>query len=527
MQIAYFDCFSGISGDMTLGALIDAGADIALIQDAIGSMDLSHVRISVSNTSKRGFRGKLLSIDHPPEHAHRFLRDILSLVRKARISTEAKDLAMRLFERIARAEAKVHGSTIDKVQFHEVGAIDSIVDIVGVAVAWDMLQIKRAYASPVPTGSGTIRIAHGIVSVPAPATAELLIGVPIAPTQIAMEMTTPTGAAIVTELATEFGPMPPMQVGRIGYGAGRKDMPDRPNLLRLLIGNALTQKPTNDDSIIVLESNLDDVTGEQIGFTIEKLWRAGALDVFAIPIQMKKNRPGTLLTVIAKPQDRQTMEGILFQQTGTLGIRYRKQARTILERGAIDIATEWGTVRGKISKLPSGEVSFSPEYDDCSKIAANFNLRLSDVFRIVEDRYKQGVIPITDANSKSQELYESLGLEPERNLDVVNAVFRQAAVEDELESLACERISSDPNSESELPEANPVAPDWDTNVESAKEPQGFYRWDSSPWDATLVQKLAPQQSSVLTETTTASPALSEPKQLDQRSITAPKQPWLE
>ena len=243
MQIAYFDCFSGISGDMTLGALIDAGAELSVVQNAIASMDLGDVRITVANTARRGFRGKLLTIHHPPEHAHRYLRDILSLLRRARITSGAKDLSMRLFERIARAEAKVHGTTIDRVQFHEVGAIDSIIDIVGVSVAWDSLQIERAYASSVPTGAGQVRIAHGLVSVPTPATAELLMGVPIAPTQIPMEMTTPTGAAIVTELATEFGPMPPMQVGRIGYGAGRKDMPDRPNLLRILIGNALKPKP--------------------------------------------------------------------------------------------------------------------------------------------------------------------------------------------------------------------------------------------------------------------------------------------
>ena len=526
MQIAYFDCFSGISGDMTLGALIDAGAELSLIQAAVASMDLSDVRISVSNTTKRGFRGKLLSIDHPPEHSHRFLRDILALVRKAEISTTAKDLAMRLFERIARAEAKVHGTSIDKVQFHEVGAIDSIVDIVGVAVAWDSLQIKKAYASPVPTGTGQIRIAHGLVSVPAPATAELLVGVPIAPTQIPMEMTTPTGAAIITELATEFGPMPPMQVGRIGYGSGRKDMPDRPNLLRVLIGSSLNHCPKNDDSIVVIESNLDDVTGEQIGFTIERLWQAGALDVFSIPIQMKKNRPGTLLTVIAKPQDRQTIECILFKQTGTLGIRYRKQARTILSRASIEVATDWGPVRGKISNLPTGDANFSPEYEDCSKIAASFGLRLSDVFRTVEDCYRRISRPAaTDSGFDLNG--ESLDNASKENLDDLNAVFRQAAVEDELKSIAFESASTGHDRKTELTDAQLVASDWTENLDATTEPQGFYRWDSSPWDSTLVQKLAPLQPSVSTEIKTALPASSEPKQLDQRSTAVPKPPWLE
>lgn len=495
MQIAYFDCFSGISGDMTLGALLDAGAELSTLQTAIASLNLGDVRLSVSNVSKRGFRGKLLTIDHAPEHAHRTLRDILALIRKARISSGAKDLAMRFFERIARAEAKVHGTTIDRVQFHEVGAIDSIVDMVGVAVAWDMLQIERAYASPVPTGTGQIRIAHGLVSVPAPATAELLVGVPIAPTQIGMEMTTPTGAAIITELVSEFGPMPPMQVGRIGYGAGRKDMPDRPNLLRILIGNALKPTSRNDDSILILECNLDDVTGEEIGFAIERLWKAGALDVFTVPIQMKKNRPGTLLTVIARPQDRQVMESILFQQTGTLGIRFRKQARTILPRAAIDVHTPWGVVVGKVSKLPSGSINFSPEYDDCKKIAAEFGLRLLDVVRKVEECYL-GEAERTEPTEQATGMIE---------LDNVNAVFRQAAVEDELDSVANGSVIMEPIVEQDSADFSPQAevrvtthstdPTTLIPEPNLEEPHAeFYRWDSSPWTVDTPAPLPPEDA---------------------------------
>ncbi len=512
MQIAYFDCFSGISGDMTLAALIDAGADLSSVQAAIASMDVGDVRVSMANTSRRGFRGKLLSIEHPPEHAHRYLRDILSLLRKARISSGARDLAMRLFERIARAEAKVHGTTVDRVQFHEVGAIDSIVDILGVAVAWDMLKIERAYASPVPTGAGQVRIAHGLVSVPAPATAELLVGVPIAPTQIPMEMTTPTGAAIVTELATEFGSMPPMQVGRIGYGAGRKEMPDRPNLLRILLGHALMPRTQNDDSILVLESNLDDVTGEQIGFAIERLWKAGALDVFTVPIQMKKNRPGTLLTVIAKPNDRTAMESILFQQTGTLGIRYRKQARTVLPRASVDVQTPWGVVAGKVSELPSGAIHFSPEFDDCSKIAARLGLRLVEVFHKVDscyrDSYKPSVFP--DSLSASVDVADSPFLDSDSALtngiaalDQVNAVFRQAAIEDELDSVASSRVAMENISETEsatdLQGANPKETEIVVSPNSTDTQEGFYRWDSSPW--TVSEPLSDSSSSIQAEST--------------------------
>jgi len=471
MQIAYFDCFSGISGDMTLAALIDAGADLELLQTAINTLDLGDVRLSVANTARRGFRGKLLSISHPVEHAHRTLRDIHLLVRRAKISTHAKDLAMRFFERVARAEAKVHGTTIDRVQFHEVGAIDSIVDMVGVAVAWDMLAIQRAYASPIPTGAGQIRIAHGLVSLPAPATAELLVGVPIAATQIPLEMTTPTGAAIVTELATEFGPMPPMQVGRIGYGAGSKDMPDRPNLLRLLIGNSLQPKQHQDDAILVMECNLDDIPGEQIGFAIERLWQTGALDVFTTPIQMKKNRPGTLLTVLAKPRDRVALETILFQQTGTLGIRYRKQSRTILPRATIDVTTPWGLVAGKVSELPSGEVDFSPEYEDCSRIAASLGLRFHEVVGRVVECYKHSLPPVSTGVSTDQ-------------VDDVNAVFRQAAIEDELESNGHEPSAlKDEKGAMDDPAPDVPSPRNENRNENREEDrdEGFYRWDSSPW----------------------------------------------
>ena len=495
MQIAYFDCFSGISGDMTLGALIDAGAELGVVQMAIASMDLPQVRLSVSNTAKRGFRGKLLSIEHPVEHSHRFLRDIHSMLRAARISMGAKDLSMRIFERLARAEAKVHGTTIDRVQFHEVGAIDSIVDIVGTAVAWDSLGIEKAYASPIPTGAGQIRIAHGIVSVPAPATAELLLGVPIAPTQIPIEMTTPTGAAIVTELASEFGPIPPMQVGRIGYGAGRKDMPDRANLLRILIGNSLKPQSNEGDFVLVLESNLDDISAEQIGYAIDQLWKAGALDVFTAPIQMKKNRPGTLLTVIAKPLDRSAMESILFQQTGTLGIRYRKQARTILPRTKVEVVTPWGMVSGKLSKLPSGDTDFSPEFDDCSKIATTFGLRFPEVVRKVQECFlaKSNLQSATHADAADAIFLDGASalLNSEATLDRVNNVFRQAAIEDELDSVAS--VQSNRALEINAPEINvaqinanetvePEATADATEVDESKsEQQGYYRWDSSPW----------------------------------------------
>jgi uncharacterized protein (TIGR00299 family) protein len=495
MQIAYFDCISGISGDMTLSALIDAGADLAGVENGIASLGLGRVKISFANTVRKGFRGKLLSIDHPQEHAHRYLRDILTILRRGDLTPQARDLAMRFFERLARAEAKVHGTSIDRVQFHEVGAIDSIVDMVGVAIAWDSLQLSSAYASAVPTGTGQIRIAHGVVNVPAPATAELLLGVPIASTQIATELTTPTGAAILTELVQEFGPMPAMQVSRIGYGAGNKDFPDRPNLLRVLIGDAIKNKPTNSDadSVLVLECNLDDVPGEQIGFAIQRLWKAGALDVFATSIQMKKNRPGTLLTVISKPEDRRLMESILFQQTGTLGIRYRRQARTVLPRATVDVSSPWGVVSGKVSMLPTGEVDFSPEFDDCSRIAAEHGLRLVDVVTEIRECYYateskrefQSVHSLHENHSSPSEsprhAWESTPSiphaattafdAPDPHLESINTVFQE---------LASEEQSGPPESTSH------------SLGDSAEEETAYYRWDSSPWTREpSIEPLAP------------------------------------
>ncbi|MEQ1826599.1 MAG: nickel pincer cofactor biosynthesis protein LarC [Pirellula sp.] len=498
MQIAYFDCFSGISGDMTLSALIDAGADFQAIQSGIDSLNLGSVRLSISNTMRQGFHGKLLAIDHPREHAHRFLRDIHSHIRRGDFSSKAKDLSMRFFERIARAESKVHGTTIDRVQFHEVGAIDSIVDMVGVAIAWDSLGIERAYASAIPTGTGQIRIAHGTVNLPAPATAELLMGVPIASSQVPVELTTPTGAAIVTELARDFGPMPAMQVGRIGYGAGSKDIADRPNLLRILIGDAMKPRSDPVDSVIVLECNLDDVSGEQIGFAIDRLWRAGALDVFTTSIQMKKNRPGTLLTVLSKPEDRNTMESILFKQAGTLGVRYRRQARTILPRALVDVSSPWGVVSGKVSMLPTGEVDFSPEFDDCSRIAAKHGLRLMDVVSEIRECYyiSENMREIQSAQAASEvehELEQSNQsiVDLNESLENVNAVFRQLASENESEETLRPSSTDRPTSTD-----GSISTDRPSSVDSLESNvrDDFYRWDSSPWIADHNAPLPPARS---------------------------------
>ena len=310
---------------MTLGALVDAGADLAAIQAGIDSLGLATCRLVASEVKKRGFRATQIVVEHEPEHAHRHLSHITAMIDRSNLTPRARDMATRIFRKLAEAEAKVHGSTIEKVHFHEVGAVDSIADIVGAAIGFDLLDIERVVCSPVPTGHGFVEIAHGRCSIPAPATGELLRGVPLAPLDVEGELTTPTGAAIVAALVREFGPLPAMTVERIGYGAGQKDFP-QPNILRLLLGTqavaaSSTEHRPHVESILVLETNLDDCPGDAIGHAMERLFAAGALDVAVTPMQMKKGRPGLLLSVQAQPANADALEAILFQETTTLGVR--------------------------------------------------------------------------------------------------------------------------------------------------------------------------------------------------------------
>lgn len=378
---------------MTLAALIDSGASLSDIQQSIDSMALG-AKLSVSQVRKRGFRALKLHIVALLDPVHRDLEQILACITGAKLSPGARRIAVRIFERLAKAESSVHGVSIDQVHFHEVGAIDSIVDIVGCAVAWDQLGIEQAVASPVPTGCGFVQIAHGRVSVPAPATAQLLKGIPLAKCNLPFELTTPTGAAILAELIGSFGPLPSMQIESIGAGAGTMDLEDRPNLLRIFIGSSpqdSTSVGISSDTVVELETNLDDITGEQIGFAIEQLWSAGALDVFTTGIQMKKNRPGTLLSVLASPDQASRIEQVLFQHTGTLGIRKTLKQRSILRRRHIQVDTPWGKVDCKMVIHPDGSFGFSPEYESCKKIALKHSLKLSEVIRAIEPPKESGL----------------------------------------------------------------------------------------------------------------------------------------
>lgn len=382
MRIAYLDCLSGISGDMTLGALVDAGADLATIQSLIDSLELPSCELVATAVKKLGFRATQITVEHEPEHRHRHLHHITKMIDGSRLSPRQQELAKRIFGRLAEAEAKVHGSTIEKVHFHEVGAVDSIADVVGAAIGFDLLGIERVVCSPIPTGHGFITIAHGRVSVPAPATAELLRGVPLAASNIEFELTTPTGAAIATALAESFGPVPAMKIERIGYGAGQKELAEQPNMLRLLVGEVVAASdnaPETSDTIWVLETNLDDISGEVIGYTTTQLFSAGALDVYTTAIGMKKNRPGVKLTVLCGRADLEKIESILFRETTTLGVRRWEAQRHKLERAAHSVDTPFGKIAGKLRRLPGQPALFAPEYDDCARAAAEHGVPLQAV----------------------------------------------------------------------------------------------------------------------------------------------------
>lgn len=384
MRVAYLDCASGISGDMTLGALVDAGADLATINAGIQTLGLN-ARLISSEVKKNGFRATQIVVEHEPEHKHRHLHHIDAMIGGSAISARQKDLAKRIFRRLGEAEAKVHGTTIEKVHFHEVGAVDSIADIVGSAIGWDLLGVEQVVCSPIPTGTGSIEIAHGRCSIPAPATAELLKGIPLATSNVQSELTTPTGAAIVATLAQSFGAMPSMKVERIGYGAGQRDLEQQPNILRLLIGESTGD--ASREELWVLETNLDDLSGELVGHTLGKLWDAGALDVYTTAIQMKKNRPAVMVSVLCDRANADAIEATLFRETTTLGVRRWPVLRRKLRRETHSVITAWGTISGMLAWHEGQEPVFSPEFESCRKVAEEQGVPLKAVYDAARAAY--------------------------------------------------------------------------------------------------------------------------------------------
>ncbi len=385
MRVAYLDCASGVSGDMILGALVDAGVELDALNRAIASLELPGCHLTAEEVRRCGFRARQVHVHTRPEQTPRPLSDILKRIERSSLTDRPKQWAERIFRRLAEVEAQVHGIDVEDVHFHELGAADTMADVVGAAVGFEQLGVDRVVVSPIPTGSGKIQMAHGTVSVPAPAVAELLRGVPLAESNVEAELTTPTGAAIVTTLAERFGPLPAMTLRKIGCGAGRRDLAEQPNLLRILLGEIVQGAGTSGpgvetDEVCLLETNLDDTTGEVIGYCIDRLWRCGALDVWTTAIQMKKNRPGVMLSVLARAEEVAAIEAILFRQTPTLGLRYRSARRHVLQRKAHKVTTPWGTVEGQVRRLPDGTTPFAPEYESCRQIASRHGVPLQEVY---------------------------------------------------------------------------------------------------------------------------------------------------
>ncbi len=381
MKICYFDAYSGIAGDMTVGALIDAGAPEAEIVRGLESLN-TDAKFRVEKTRRRGIAGTKFHVD-PPQNVskHRHLQDILEIIEQSPLSIRAKTTAKKIFQALGEAEAAVHGVDLEKVHFHEVGAVDSICDIVGTAVGLDLLDIEEVYCSPINVGGGTVKADHGIMPVPAPATTRLLEGKPIYSRGPQVELTTPTGAAIVAALARRFGPAPAMNVLKSGFGAGDNDFYEQANLLRVILGES--SKASEATTVSVLEANIDDATPQVLSYTLDQLMSAGALDASLESIQMKKGRPGSLLRVIAKPEDQERLADVVFAETTTLGLRIYTAERRVLERELVDVETPWGTVRVKIT--PRGA---APEYEDCRRIAEEKGVPLKDVMAAATVAYR-------------------------------------------------------------------------------------------------------------------------------------------
>ena len=443
MRIAYLECFSGISGDMFLGALVDAGVSPQLLQDTVAALGLG-AKLEISKVVRSGISATKVDVwvdgekdmpreeywakqeashshdhhehghhghehvhshehqhshgessragvpaPHKHSHTHRGLSEIRKIISAAKISESAKKTAISMFESLGSAEAKIHGVPVETIHFHEVGAVDAIVDIVGAAVGVEALGVDEIVCSSLNVGGGMVKCAHGTFPVPAPATVELLKDAPVYSANVQAELVTPTGAAIVKTLAKRFSAFPEMKVEKSAYGAGSRDFPGHPNVVRIVIGESAGKMSakTQSDTISVLEANLDDLNPQVFGYVMDRLLEEGALDVFGVPVQMKKNRPGTLLTVLCKPEDVDKLTQLVFSETTTLGVRRREESRQTLARRWESVRTEWGEVRIKIASMNGTITNYAPEYEDCRRIAEEHHVPLKMVMQEAAREY--------------------------------------------------------------------------------------------------------------------------------------------
>jgi pyridinium-3,5-bisthiocarboxylic acid mononucleotide nickel chelatase len=408
VKILYFDCFAGAAGDMILGALLDAGLPFDDLKGALGSLAVEGWDVSVDRVIKTGVTATKFRVhEHASAsaressgelprsaaaHKHFHLKHIFAAIDRSALNEAGKARAIKMFKRLGEAEAAIHGTTMEKVHLHEVGALDSIIDIVGAVFALDWFKAGRIVVSPINVGGGMVKVAHGVFPVPAPATVALLKDAPVYSSGIQAELLTPTGALILTEYATEFGPVPPMTIGRVGYGAGERELKETPNVVRVLVGESAaaqdlrTSRPQDLKTsgpqihrVCVLECEIDDMNPQIFGVLMDQLYAAGALEVFYAAVQMKKNRPGTLMTVVARPEDRDSLTGIVFRESTTIGVRYQELSRECLDREMVTVQTPVGAVRFKVARRDGVVFNAQPEFDDLAKLSQQRGIPVKDV----------------------------------------------------------------------------------------------------------------------------------------------------
>jgi uncharacterized protein (TIGR00299 family) protein len=397
VKILYFDCFAGAAGDMILGALLDAGLPFDELKRALGSLAVDGWDVSVDRVVKTGVTATKFRV-HEHAHAapgapgaaahkHHHLKHIFAAIERSALSEAGKAKAIKMFTRLGEAEAAIHGTTMERVHLHEVGAIDSIIDIVGCVFALEWFKAGKIVVSPINVGGGMVKVAHGVFPVPAPATVALLKDAPVYSSGIQSELLTPTGALVLTEYATEFGPVPQMKIDRVGYGAGDRELKETPNVVRVLVGESsavqdLKTSGPQDHSVhrvVVLECEIDDMNPQIFGALMEQLYAAGALEVFYAAVQMKKNRPGTLMTIVARPDQRESMTDIVFRESTTIGVRYQELSRVCLDREMVSVETAVGPVRFKVARRDGRVLNAQPEFDDLAKLSRERGIPIKDV----------------------------------------------------------------------------------------------------------------------------------------------------
>jgi pyridinium-3,5-bisthiocarboxylic acid mononucleotide nickel chelatase len=382
MKTLYFDCFAGASGDMILGALVGAGADPRALAGELQKLDVSNFEVTFGLADRSGIMATRAEVKTEDEKDHRHLSTILKIIDRSRLGATVKGRAARIFTRLAEAEAKVHGIPVEKVHFHEVGAMDAIIDVVGACVGFELLGVERFVSSPLHVGSGTVEMAHGRFPVPPPAVAELLRDAPTYATDVRGELVTPTGAAVISTLADAYGPAPAMRVRATGYGAGKREYERFPNVLRIMIGEA--EGDAESERLLVIETNLDDVSPQIVGHVMDRAFARGALDCWFTPVQMKKNRPGVLVSILCRPRERGALTQLLFDETTTLGVRSYEVERRALERSFVSVHTEYGGVSIKVVMENGKPVKGTPEFEECRAMAERHGVPVRDVMEAAQ-----------------------------------------------------------------------------------------------------------------------------------------------